>query len=383
MKSLQLILANPRYLGPALVFASLNVLFGTWAIYIPLVKENLQIDNASLGFAIFFLALGTFTIFPIASKIINKVGVGRSTWMGVISICITALLPLLVDSYYALMPCLFLFGAANGFTDISMNTLVTEIEKEDHKKFMSAAHGFFSLGGVLAGLGSFLIPVINNPALHMGLAATFVIVINYIFHKNYRSIKAAPIEKKPFSFRNFQPLLILGLVSFIIMGSEGGVIDWSGLYLKEVSMAPEQLWGAGFLGFSITMTLGRFLGDGISLRIGSVRIVGLGALLAIVGYVLVLTTSMNLAILGFGMVGLGLSVIIPELFRIGGNINGVESSQGISFIAGTGYLGFLSGPVVLGFLAESASLKLSFATLLGCAIVVLGATFVLGRKKAL
>ncbi len=382
MKSLQLILANPRYLGPAMVFASLNILFGTWAIYIPLVKENLQIDNASLGFAIFFLALGTFTIFPIASKIINKVGVGRSTWIGVISMCITALLPLVANSYYMLMPCLFLFGAANGFTDISMNTLVTEIEKEDNRKFMSAAHGFFSLGGVLAGLGSFLIPFINNPAIHMGLAAVIVLVINYLFHKNYRSIRAAPIEKEPFSFRNFRPLLILGLVSFIIMGSEGGVIDWSGLYLKEVTMAPEKLWGAGFLGFSITMTLGRFLGDGISLRIGSIKIVGLGALLAIVGYGFVLTTTMNLAILGFGMVGLGLSVIIPELFRIGGNVKGVESSQGISFIAGSGYLGFLSGPVVLGFLAEKASLELSFATLLGCAVVVLGATFVLGRKNA-
>src|SRR5690606_28510840 len=123
--------------------------------------------------------------------------------------------------------------------------------------FMSAAHGFFSLGGVLAGLGSFLIPFINNPAIHMGLAAVIVLVINYLFHKNYRSIRAAPIEKEPFSFRNFRPLLILGLVSFIIMGSEGGVIDWSGLYLKEVTMAPEKLWGAGFLGFSITMTLGR------------------------------------------------------------------------------------------------------------------------------
>src|SRR5690606_36956038 len=107
-------------------------------------------------------------------------GVGKTTWLGVVSICVTALFPLLVNSYYALMPCLFLFGAVNGFTDISMNTLVTEIEKEDDKKFMSAAHGFYSLGGVLAGLGSFLIPVINSPVLHMGAAATIVLFINYI-----------------------------------------------------------------------------------------------------------------------------------------------------------------------------------------------------------
>src|SRR5690606_6304579 len=212
----------------------------------------------------------------------------------------------------------------------------------------------------LAGLGSFLIPFVNNPALHMALAAVIVLFMNYVFHKNYKNIKAVPIEKAPFSLKNFRPLLLLGLISFICMGSEGAVVDWSGLFLKEVSLAPETLWGTGFLGFSITMTLGRFLGDGISMKIGSVKIVGLGTLLSIFGFGLVLTTSTYMAIIGFGLVGLGFSVIIPELFRIGGKIKGVESSQGISFIAGTGYSGFLLGPVVMGFLADSASLELSF-----------------------
>ena len=83
------------------------------------------------------------------------------------------------------------------------------------------------------------------------------------------------------------------------MGSEGAVVDWSGLFLKEVSMAPETLIGAGFLAFSATMTLGRFLGDSISAKIGSIKIVGLGSLIAIVGYLLVLSTLTYLAITGF------------------------------------------------------------------------------------
>jgi fucose permease len=128
------------------------------------------------------------------------------------------------------------------------------------------------------------------------------------------------------------------------------------------------------------MTVGRFLGDGISARIGSVKIVSLGALLAIMGYLLVLTTHTYTAILGFGLVGLGFSAIIPELFRIGGNVKGVESSQGVAFIAGTGISGFLLGPVVLGFLAELSSLQLSFMTLLGCCVLVFFATFLLKRK---
>lgn len=381
MKSLRLILTNSRYFGPAWVFASLNILFGTWAIYIPFVKEDLGINKATLGIAIFFLSLGVFTVFPIASRIINRLGVGRATWVGVILLCLTAIFPVMAPSFFTLVIALFFFGATNGFTDISMNTLVTEIEKEDQQNFMSASHGFFSLGGVLAGLGSFLIPILDNRVLHMAIAIIVVFLVNLIFHGNYKKIVAAPIEKEPFSFKNFKPLLLLGVVSFVVMGSEGAIVDWSGLFLKEVSIAPEALWGAGFLGFQTLMTLGRFLGDAISSRIGSVKIVAFGSIIAILGYVLVLSTQTYPAIIGFALTGLGFSVIVPELFRIGGNVKGVESSQGVAFIAGSGYSGFLLGPVILGFVAEKFSLNLTFMSLLACAIAVLLATTLLRRKK--
>lgn len=381
MKSLRLILSNPRYLAPALVFASLNILFGTWAIYIPIVKENLDIDKSELGIAIFFLSLGVFTIFPMAAKIINKIGVGKATWYGVILICVSGALPFLAPNYYTLMGALFFFGATHGFTDIAMNTLVTEIEKEDKQNFMSAAHGFFSLGGVLAGLGSFLIVLLGNPILHMILAIAIVLVLNLLLYRNYSHIIAAPVEKEPFSLKFFKPLLVIGIVSFMIMGGEGAIIDWSGLYLKEISLAPEALWGLGFLAFSITMTAGRFLGDSISQKIGSVKIVALGSSVAILGYLAVLSSHTYLAIFGFGLIGLGFSVIIPELFRIGGNVKGIESSQGVAFIAGTGYLGFLTAPPILGFLADSSSLSLSFVVLLACSVLVLMSTFLLGRKR--
>jgi len=381
MKSLKLILSNPRYFAPAWVFASLNILFGTWAIYIPTVKENLGIDKSELGIAIFFLSLGVFTVFPIAAKIINRIGVGKSTWYGVLLICISGTLPLLAPNYFTLMAALFLFGATHGFTDIAMNTLVTEIEKEDKQNFMSAAHGFFSLGGVLAGLGSFLIVFLGNPVLHMVLAISIVLVINYMLYKNYSQITAAPVEKEPFSLKLFKPLLVIGIVSFMVMGGEGAIIDWSGLYLKEISLAPEALWGLGFLAFSITMTTGRFLGDSISQRIGSVKIVALGSAIAVLGYFAVLSAQTYLAIFGFALIGLGFSVIIPELFRIGGNVKGIESSQGVAFIAGTGYLGFLTAPPILGFLADSSSLSLSFVVLLGCSVLVFLSTFILGRNR--
>ncbi len=380
MKSLRLILSNPRYFGPSWVFASINILFGTWAIYIPTVKDQLDINKADLGIALFFLSLGVFIVFPVAAKIINRLGVGKATWYGIIFSSVAALFPLLAPNYYSLMAGLFLLGAGNGFTDIAMNTLVTEIEKEDRQNFMSASHGFFSLGGVIAGLGSFLIFKINNPALHMLYAVILVLVVNFIFHKHYSHIVAAPVEKEPFSLKLFKPLLVLGIISFVVMGGEGAIVDWSGLFLKEISMAPETLIGTGFLAFSVMMTLGRFLGDSISAAIGPIKIVALGAAIAILGFVFVLTTYTYMAIVGFALTGLGFSVIVPELFRIGGTVKGVDSSQGVSFIAGTGYSGFLIGPVVLGFVAESFSLKYTFVILMVCTIVVFGATLRLHKR---
>ena len=382
MKSLRLILTNANYFGPSWVFASLNILFGTWAIYIPQVKDGLTIDNSQLGFAIFFLSLGVFTVFPFASRWINSMGVGKATFYGVLLSCMAAMLPLLASGYYALMGALFLFGASNGFTDISMNTLVTEIEKKDKVKFMSASHGFFSLGGVLAGIGSFLIGPLDNPVLHMGLAVAFVLVVNLIFYKKYLHVTAAKVENEGFSLKLFKPLLLLGLISFLAMGSEGAIVDWSGLYLKEVSIAPEALWGAGFLGFQVTMTLGRFMGDAVSEKLGSVKIIAIGAILALAGYGLVLTENTYLAIAGFALGGLGFSVMIPEVFRIGGNVKGVDSSKGIAFIAGTGYAGFLCAPPILGFLAETSSLKTSFVVLFFCATFILAITFALKKKEA-
>jgi fucose permease len=381
MKSLRLILTNATYFGPSWVFASLNILFGTWAIYIPQVKEHLSIDKSELGFAIFFLSLGVFTVFPFASTLVNKLGVGKATSYGVLLSCAAAMLPLLAPNYYALMGALFLFGATNGFTDISMNTLVTEVEKKDKVKFMSSSHGFFSLGGVLAGIGSFLIGPLGSPTLHMGLAVALVLVVNSMFYKKYINVTAALAETEGFSLKLFKPLLLLGLISFVAMGSEGAIVDWSGLYLKEVSIAPEALWGVGFLGFQITMTLGRFMGDAVSERLGSVKMIALGAALAVAGYGLVLSEDTYLAIAGFALNGLGFSVMIPEVFRIGGNVKGVDSSQGIAFIAGTGYAGFLCAPPILGFLAETSSLKTSFVVLLFCAVFILGVTLVLKKKE--
>ena len=93
MKSLQLLFSNSRYFAPALVFATINVLYGTWAIYIPRIMAKLEIDEGQLGIAIFFMALGTLTMLMIAPKIISLFGVGKVTAFGIIIFLFSFIIP--------------------------------------------------------------------------------------------------------------------------------------------------------------------------------------------------------------------------------------------------------------------------------------------------
>jgi MFS family permease len=374
MNSLKFILTNKRYFSVVWVFCSLNIMIGTWVLYIPNVKANLGLNDAQIGFALFCVALGIISFLPIVPYLIKKIGLGKLTFLGIVIFSLAFTLPVFINSYLALCIALFVVGIFSGVTDIAMNTLVSEMEKRDAVNIMSSAHGFFSLGGVIgASIGSLLIVLISVPFYHMVLIAVFIIIINIFLFKNYIHINES-IEKKEgknFSFKVLKPVIPVALIALVIMSSEGAIEHWSSIYLLEiVTIQNTTLSGIGFLVFSIMMTIGRFFGDGISAKIGSIKIIFFGSVFAILGYCFVLTTNFIVTSIGFGIIGLGLSVIIPEVFRIAGKIKGVKASVGISMVSGFGFGGFLLGPVVLGYISNIYNLKISFLTLLLLTVIV-------------
>ena len=370
MSSLGLILSNRRYWAPAYAFMCLNLIYGTWAIYIPTIKETIGINKSELGLAIFAMALGNFFILTLAPKINDVLGCGRSTKLGLLALCVFGVGPYLAHSYISLCVTLFLVGAAQGFLDVSMNATVSQIEKDDKVTLMAAMHGFFSLGGVTAGLGTFLIPILNAPVVHSLLIVILIAIPNYSLSKQYESI-TAPITKGSKRPSNaLRPLILLGLISLVAMGSEGAIVDWSGLYLEEIVKVNTAWLGAGFLVFSITMTLGRFLGDGLSTRLGSEKLLILGIFTSVIGYIGVLTADSIVSIIGFAIIGAGFSVLVPELFRMAGKQDQIPSSKAIAIVAGFGYSGFLTGPVILGITAETYGLTASYYGLTVAAIII-------------
>ena len=385
MNSLLLILSRLRYFAPVWVFASLNIIVGTWVLYIPYVREKLALDDGQLGIALLCLALGTLTMIPISSKIIGKFGLGKTTLFGILMFSILFLLPLVASSYVLLCVALYATGLMACLTDISMNALVSEMEQEDEVHIMSAAHGFFSLGGVVgAGTGTLVITYFEVPLYHMLWAMVFVVVTNLLLARTYIGIpgKKAEREKNSFNFKLLKPLLGLTIVSFLIMGSEGAIEHWSKLYLQDIVLVvSENIAGFGFVAFSVTMTLGRFFGDAVSKRFGALKIIIGGCLIGIAGFLAVLSSQLVLTIVGFALVGLGFSVIIPELFRLAGRTKGVSSAEGISFVAGFGYVGFLISPAFLGFLSKMDSLKLSFTALLVAAGIAMITAFFIKKGQ--
>ncbi len=172
----------------------------------------------------------------------------------------------------------------------------------------------------------------------------------------------------------------LSVVAFIIMFNEGAVEHWSNLFLFDVVHLQESQAGYGFIAFSLFMTLGRFLGDGISKKIGAFNIINGGIVIAFVGYLFIVSANLYLSIMGFGILGLGLSVVIPEIFRLAGKTKGVASSVGISLVSGIGFSGFLIGPVLLGFISKESSLTMSF-TFLALSIIIAFVLVILGLRR--
>lgn len=374
MNSLLLILRNGRYFAPVWLFASLNIVIGTWVLYIPAVKERLVLDDGDIGLAIFGFSLGLLSIIPFSSSILKRFGLGRVSFFSVVIFGALMCLPVIAPTYALLCASLFCCGVFASLTDIGMNSMVSELEQEDNVHFMSAAHGFFSLGGVIgAGIGSIVLEYLPQLATyHSALIALVILATNLLLAASYfrrKSKEADRGEEGKFKFSLIRPLAGLALLSIIIMGSEGAIEHWSKLYLLDIVRVDSALLaGFGFVAFSATMTLGRFLGDGISERFGPLAIIIGGSLLAAMGFALILTTSLWVAMAGFALVGLGLSVIIPELFRLAGRAKGVSPAEGISVVAGLGYAGFLASPALLGFLSNLSSLWLSFLVLLFAAL---------------
>jgi predicted MFS family arabinose efflux permease len=125
------------------------------------------------------------------------------------------------------------------------------------------------------------------------------------------------------------------------------------------------------------MMAGRFAGDRAVQVYGDASVLIGGSMLAALGYVAtVLAPSSSIAVAGFGLVGLGLSNMVPILFRAAGKQAESQPGPAIAAVSTLGYAGILVGPALIGMVSSLADFEVVFTSM---AIVVVIIAFLSAR----
>jgi MFS family permease len=145
------------------------------------------------------------------------------------------------------------------------------------------------------------------------------------------------------------------------MVCEATISEWGVIYFIKVVHAPKSLTTFGYLAYLSAMTLGRFLGDKLTNKLGAISVLQKSGLLAFVGTgIIVLFPNLVIATIGYFIIGLGLSCIIPLVYSIAGKHSILNIGPSITSISTIGYMGFLTGPPLVGFLSQSINMRFSF-----------------------
>ena len=366
IKTLRKFAENPAFLSVGLCFAIHSILFAFWYTRLPWVMKKLDLSEGEIGLILFFLPLGSIIAMLACSYLINRWGEGKVTIFTFVGFALSMFFPLLSPDTISLSISLFFVGAFAGAMDIAMNAVVTTLEKKYQTAIMSASHGFWSLGGMVGALiGSAILGYNIEPEIQIG--ASFIIILLLIFFfLNQHTLVVRGEHAGGGSGLSLPSKSIIGLamVGFCIMMGEGAIADWSTVYMDDYVKAGPFLSGYGYAGFSFCMTLGRFFGDELIMKRGAISVVRFGSLLAMIGLGVVLIEQTYATIIGFGLVGLGYSCIVPVLFSSSAKVPGVTPSEGIASVASSGFIGILLGPVLIGLIAEASSLGTGFLFIL-------------------
>ncbi len=352
-------------IGVSAMFFINGAIFANWVARIPEVQEKLSLSEGDLGLVLLGLSAGVLTALPLAGGLISRFGSRAVTVVGGLALALALPLLGIAETFVSLWLGLFVFGASLSMMDMAMNAQGVAVEKGWGSSVMSSFHGLFSLGGVAGALlGSLMV------SLSLGVATHFV-VVTVVFGALtlYIASLLAPVEGEQgennvvFSLPH-RAVWGLGLVAFCSALGEGVMQDWSTVYLAQVVSAPPAQAALGFAAFSTMMTVGRLTGDAITTRTNPVHVVRYGGLLATCGLLLaIFVPSLTTGLIGFALVGAGLSTVIPLAFSAAGRVPGVAPGIGLAGVATLGYSAFLAGPPIVGLVAEATSLRVALGTI--------------------
>jgi MFS family permease len=343
-----------------LVFLVVGFVAAAWACLVPFAKADTALDEGHLGLVLLCLGVGSILAMPIAGALSTRYGCRVVLTASSLVAC--AALPLLatVSSAPMLAVVLFVFGAALGSADCVMNVQAIIVERACAKTLMSGFHAFYSLGGI-GGAASISSLLTLGATPLISTMATFAITVSAVLVAYRGLLPYGNAAEGPAFAIPRGVVVFLGVLCFIVFLVEGSMLDWSAVLMTEQRSTSPAQSGLAFASFSMAMTLGRLIGDSVVARFGTRPVVAVGGLLAAGGIALATLVSIRaVALLGYALVGVGCSNIVPVLFTAVGRQSSMPQAVAVPAITTLGYAGVLTGPAGIGFIAQHSNLSVAF-----------------------
>ncbi|MGB3336374.1 MAG: MFS transporter [Devosia sp.] len=370
-----------------LVFFLQPIAFGSWLPRIPDVQEALGLGPQGLAIALLGLPCGTLLTLPFAGPLVGKIGPRMAILVGFVLYSIAASLPAFAMNPVTLFIALMLAGSTISFVELGLNVQADAVEKATGSVIMTTSHGFWSVGimvGSLVGSGLagfgleakwaiMLVAVAVLPVALVVSSALPVFAPEAPRHDNQRSAWSLP------------SWALLGICFFVfgITMTEGAMADWSAIFLRDALGAESGIVGLGYSVFAMMVAAGRFGGDTLKRRFGAVNTARICGTLAVAGAaILFVSPNTLIALFGFAIIGLGVSVGFPLAVTAAASLTDRTASANVAILSFVALLGFLVGPPVIGFVAEHLDMRLGIACLVPVLLVSLLLTGRLATHKA-
>ena len=371
----------PSHTSTRALFFLAGTAFSVWSSLVPFLKLRTGVDEATLGLLLLCLGGGSLCVMPFSGLLVSRFGCRRvltlACPMGML--CLPGLA--CVDSVWVAALLIALMGALLGTMDVTMNIQSVIVEKSAGRPMLSGFHACYSMGGIAgAGLMSLFLNCRLTPLV--SVLILFVLTGIALWKLLPHCLAKAPTPAESRQGRSLPPpyILYLGLLCFIMFMTEGSVLDWSAVYLREISEADAADASLGFAAFAALQTVGRLIGDRLITKIGRMATVLTGGLLCTAALVILsLGVNQTVAFAAFALLGLATANIIPVFFWAAGNQKLMPVEGAMSAASTCGYLGVLAGPALIGFVAHTATLPLAYA-MMGMFTLFVAATSVQFRR---
>lgn len=357
---------NRVRLAVSLFYFCQGLAFASWASRIPDIKTALELSDGQLGTLLFALPLGQLLTMALSGSLVTKYGSKKVLIVAAILYVIALTNLGLATKGWHLGLGLLLFGVIGNMCNIAVNTQGVAAENLFDKPIMSSFHGAWSIAGFTGALiGLAMINFHVPPYMHFWMIAALV-WLSIVVNNKFLIVSAAPSNtgKRKLFPKPEGALLQLGVIGFCSMATEGAMFDWSGVYFKDIVKAPHALVTLGYASFMIMMASGRFVGDKLIARIGRKTVLQISGVLISGGmFIAVLFPYIVPAVIAFMLVGLGVATVVPTVYSVAGRNAKVAPGIALAMVSSVSYLGFLMGPPLIGYIAELASLRYSYAVI--------------------